>query len=126
MRPLLKPYITTLDYAFEFVNMLGDFVALLISIPIGYVTSWWNPTPTAFIEEVSPEAESEARPEKPSRQSSNGSAVGVRTRGMRQPSDGAGASERNAAAGPSRTARPNGYPQSRSESTFNQVRRLTG
>lgn len=112
--------------------MIGDFITLLISIPFGFVLSWWRPsapspeTSSPASESESAESSSESRAgrreleRKPVRQTSNGNAVGTRTRGVRQASDSS--TGRNSAAGPSRIGKPNGVPQSRSDSTVSQVR----
>ncbi|OCB85362.1 hypothetical protein A7U60_g7671 [Sanghuangporus baumii] len=134
MRPLVKPYVATLDYALELVHMLGDFITLLISIPFGFIINWWRPSASAP-ETSSPASESESAvssPEsqverhelerKPARQASNGNGIGTRTRGIRQASDGA--TGRDSVSGPSRIARPNGIPQSKSDVTVNQKHKI--
>ncbi|KAL5527737.1 hypothetical protein ACEPAG_6538 [Sanghuangporus baumii] len=134
MRPLVKPYVATLDYALELVHMLGDFITLLISIPLGFIINWWRPSASAP-ETSSPASESESaassaesqverheRERKPARQASNDNGVGMRKRGIRQASDGA--TGRSSTAGPSRIARPNGIPQSKSDVTVNQKHKI--
>ena len=41
IRPLLKPYVSTLDAVLSFVHNLGDFVLLILSLPFTSVISWW-------------------------------------------------------------------------------------
>ncbi|KAL5507906.1 hypothetical protein ACEPAH_5524 [Sanghuangporus vaninii] len=134
MRPLVKPYVATLDYALELVHMLGDFITLLISIPFGFIINWWFPSASAP-ETSSPASESESTaslPEsqverhelerKPARQASNGNGIGSRTRGIRLASDSA--TGKNSVSGPSSIARPNGIPQSKSDVTVNQKHKI--
>ncbi|EJD01528.1 uncharacterized protein FOMMEDRAFT_90004 [Fomitiporia mediterranea MF3/22] len=130
MRPLVKPYVATLDYALEHIAMIGDFVILVVSIPFGFVANWWRPAAPTYSETPTPVSETESsepaadatevrRERGTIRQVSNGSVVGTRTRGVRQASDSS--TGRNAAGGPSKIGRPNGFPHSRSDTTFNQV-----
>ncbi|KAL5487693.1 hypothetical protein ACEPAI_5801 [Sanghuangporus weigelae] len=134
MRPLVKPYVATLDYALELVHMLGDFITLLISIPFGFIINWWRPSVSApetssqasesesAASSPEPQVERHEHERKPARQASNDNGVGTRTRGIRQASDGA--TGRNSTAGPSRIARPNGIPQSKSDVTINQKHKI--
>jgi hypothetical protein len=41
IRPLLKPYVSTLDAVLGFVHNLGDFVLLILSLPFTAAISWW-------------------------------------------------------------------------------------
>ena len=41
IRPLLKPYVSTLDAILSFVHNLGDFVLLILSLPFTAAISWW-------------------------------------------------------------------------------------
>ena len=41
IRPLLKPYVSTLDAILGFVHNLGDFVLLILSLPFTAAISWW-------------------------------------------------------------------------------------
>ena len=41
IRPLLKPYVSTLDAVLSFVHNLGDFVLLILSLPFTAAISWW-------------------------------------------------------------------------------------
>jgi len=41
IRPLLKPYVSTLDAVLKFVHNLGDFVLLILSLPFSAAISWW-------------------------------------------------------------------------------------
>lgn len=118
MRPLVKPYVATLDWALDSGHLIGDFIALLISIPFGMIKSWWSPSSTQ--EETSTQTKeanvqsniSEPVVEEPPLQkpSQMANGVGLRTRGVRQASNGA-----SGKSNPSRVARPN-VPHSRSES----------
>ena len=40
MRPLIKPYVSTLDCLLDITHMLGDFVSLLIYVPISALLEW--------------------------------------------------------------------------------------
>lgn len=133
MRPLVKPYVATLDWALDSGHIFGDFLLLLISIPIGMVKNWWNPsaananvegseppTPENESTESLPEQTRQAartRVQRPS-QPINGNGIGLRTRGARQQASERAASTRN---GPVRVSRPN-VPMSKSDVTVNKVR----
>jgi hypothetical protein len=41
IRPLLKPYVSTLDAVLKFVHNLGDFILLILSLPFSAAISWW-------------------------------------------------------------------------------------
>ena len=41
IRPLIKPYVSTLDAVLNFVHNLGDFVLLILSLPFSAAISWW-------------------------------------------------------------------------------------
>jgi hypothetical protein len=41
IRPLLKPYVSTLDAVLNFVHNVGDFIILLLSLPFSAAISWW-------------------------------------------------------------------------------------
>lgn len=41
IRPLLKPYVSTLDAIFGFIHNLGDFMLLVLSLPFTAAISWW-------------------------------------------------------------------------------------
>ncbi|KAI0005094.1 hypothetical protein BJV74DRAFT_758530, partial [Russula compacta] len=41
IRPLLKPYVSTLDAVLNFVHNLGDFILLILSLPFSAAISWW-------------------------------------------------------------------------------------
>ncbi len=41
IRPLLKPYVSTLDAVLNFVHNLGDFILLVLSLPFSAAISWW-------------------------------------------------------------------------------------
>ncbi len=41
IRPLLKPYVSTLDAILGFIHNLGDFVLLVLSLPFTAAISWW-------------------------------------------------------------------------------------
>ncbi|KAI0797094.1 hypothetical protein C8Q75DRAFT_888171 [Abortiporus biennis] len=64
LRPLVKPYVTTLDALLEYVHSFGDFALLVASIPIGYVVGTYRRlTGTAGPEPVSQQSvESRGRP----------------------------------------------------------------
>lgn len=47
LRPLVKPYVTTLDALLDFSHSFGDFLLLLLSIPVNYVLSIFHRHPTA-------------------------------------------------------------------------------
>ncbi|KAI5120688.1 hypothetical protein M0805_006977 [Coniferiporia weirii] len=123
MKPLVKPYVTTLDWALELVQMIGDFVMLVISLPFTMVAEWWNPSASAAVapEPVEVAAEQQAERVHKPRQPSNGSTVELRKRGSRQASGGsAGRSD----AGSSRIPRPDGFPHSTSDTTMDQKHKI--
>ena len=121
MRPLIKPYVATLDWALDSGHLFGDFIVLLISIPIGMITNWWSPSShqeeTPIKEPDVPLDTSEAAAGEPSLQkpSQMTNGVGLRTRGARQASNGTSGKPN-----PSRVTRPN-VIYSRSESANLQV-----
>jgi hypothetical protein len=41
IRPLLRPYVSTLDALLTFVHHLGDFILLVLSLPFSAAISWW-------------------------------------------------------------------------------------
>ena len=41
IRPLLRPYVSTLDAVLAFVHHLGDFILLVLSLPFSAAVSWW-------------------------------------------------------------------------------------
>ncbi|KAI0254785.1 hypothetical protein BJV78DRAFT_1108824, partial [Lactifluus subvellereus] len=45
IRPVLKPYVSTLDAVLNFVHNLGDFILLILSLPFSAATSWWYGPP---------------------------------------------------------------------------------
>ncbi|KAH8118673.1 hypothetical protein DFH11DRAFT_1723536 [Phellopilus nigrolimitatus] len=120
MKPLVKPYVATLDWALDLLYIIGDFFYL----PVRLLMEWWYPpvmvkdTPdSGDIKATEQQAKETHKP----RQPSNGAGVGLRTRGVRQTSDGAAG--KNAKAGPSTVkpaARSNGIPHSRSDITSNK------
>ena len=132
MRPLVKPYVATLDWALDSGHIFGDFIILLISIPVTMVKNWWNPaaateaetesessTPASASTESLHEQAAQSqrtRVQRPT-QPVNGNGIALRTRGVRQQSSESGATMRNA---PVRVARPT-VPQSRSDATMNKV-----
>lgn len=44
LRPLIKPYVATLDWTLELVNILGDFLLLIITLPYHLSLEWWRPS----------------------------------------------------------------------------------
>ncbi|KAI0322466.1 hypothetical protein OF83DRAFT_1046952, partial [Amylostereum chailletii] len=42
IRPLLKPYVSTLDAVLDLIHSIGDFVLLVVSLPFQPLLSWWN------------------------------------------------------------------------------------
>ncbi|THH11896.1 hypothetical protein EW145_g324 [Phellinidium pouzarii] len=124
MRPLVKPYVATLDWALELIQMVGDFVMLILSLPFSTFSAWWKPA-TKNVDAPGPEEfiakqQSERAPK--SRIPSNGSTVDLRKRGSRHASNGLAV--QNAAAGPSKIARLNGFPHSKSDATANQKHKV--
>ncbi|KAJ7771017.1 hypothetical protein DFH07DRAFT_804519 [Mycena maculata] len=54
IRPLLKPYTSTLDAIFDIARMFGDIVFLLSTYPIHFVSTWWHDMfnrPESLVEE---------------------------------------------------------------------------
>ena len=62
MRPLIKPYVTTLDWALENMTMVGDFIILVLSLPFNMFWSWWKPS-EAGMETMVVDADEEETPE---------------------------------------------------------------
>ncbi|KAI0068741.1 hypothetical protein BV25DRAFT_1817654 [Artomyces pyxidatus] len=42
IRPLVKPYVATLDSVLDFIHNVGDFILLVLSLPFHGVWSWWH------------------------------------------------------------------------------------
>ncbi|KAI0053659.1 hypothetical protein FA95DRAFT_1478992, partial [Auriscalpium vulgare] len=42
IRPLIKPYVSTLDSILDFIHNIGDFILLVLSLPVHAVLSWWR------------------------------------------------------------------------------------
>ncbi|VDB90098.1 unnamed protein product [Peniophora sp. CBMAI 1063] len=55
IRPILKPYISTLDAILDIFHSVGDFVLLLVSIPFAPLLGWWRRRYPAVEEEDSDE-----------------------------------------------------------------------
>jgi hypothetical protein len=60
IRPLLKPYVSTIDAVLNFVHNLGDFILLILSLPFTAAISWWYGTSTDEDQAGLTEAESES------------------------------------------------------------------
>ena len=60
IRPLLKPYVSTLDAVLKFVHNLGDFILLILSLPFNSAISWWYGSPTDEDQAGLTEADSES------------------------------------------------------------------
>ena len=60
IRPLLKPYVSTLDAVLSFIHNLGDFILLLLSLPFNAAISWWYGSSTDEDQAGLTEAESES------------------------------------------------------------------
>ena len=60
IRPLLKPYVSTLDAVLKFVHNLGDFILLILSLPFSAAISWWYGPSTDEDQAGLTEAESES------------------------------------------------------------------
>jgi hypothetical protein len=63
IRPVLKPYTPTIDFILEHTASVGDFIALLLSIPVDLISPYL-PKFTPRIEEVS----EEPSPDRPPRE----------------------------------------------------------
>lgn len=127
LRPLIKPYVSTLDWSLDLVSTLGDFLLLIIALPYNILVEWWRPS---VPEELRQHATAGARQEIPSsrrvtrsRNSSNGDTVapskdvvGVRTRSSRQ--NLSTRTPYSGPAGPSKpvsTAKQDGHARTRSD-----------
>ncbi|ETW84078.1 hypothetical protein HETIRDRAFT_242682, partial [Heterobasidion irregulare TC 32-1] len=42
IRPLIKPYVATLDSILDLIHNIGDFVLLVVSIPLYPIISWYR------------------------------------------------------------------------------------
>jgi len=60
IRPLLKPYVATLDAVLSFIHNLGDFILLLLSLPFNAAISWWYGSSTDEDQAGLTEADSES------------------------------------------------------------------
>ncbi|KAI0304004.1 hypothetical protein BC826DRAFT_206168 [Russula brevipes] len=52
IRPLLKPYVSTLDAVLGFVHNVGDFILLVLSLPFSAAISWWYGSPADEAEDL--------------------------------------------------------------------------
>lgn len=43
LRPLIKPYVTTLDWSLDSISTLGDFLLLIVALPYNLFMEWWKP-----------------------------------------------------------------------------------
>lgn len=60
IRPILKPYVSTLDAVLSFIHNLGDFILLLLSLPFNAAISWWYGSSTDEDQSGLTEADSES------------------------------------------------------------------
>lgn len=126
LRPLIKPYVATLDYALDLLHGLGDFMMLVLSLPYHLLMDWWHPKQRHLVDSDSSDSNQDepldaAASSIPVGAYGNANLVGVRTRRSRPMSR----PQTNAVAGPSNsysTSRTNNIVPSRSDPTVKAVR----
>ncbi|KLO19945.1 hypothetical protein SCHPADRAFT_817421 [Schizopora paradoxa] len=125
LRPLIKPYVATLDYALDLLHGLGDFMLLVLSLPYHLLMDWWHPKQSHQVDSDSSDSNQDdpldaGIPSVPVGSSGGQNTVGVRTRRSRPTSR----PQSNAIAGPSSTrstSRTNNIVPSKSDPTVQAV-----
>ena len=125
LRPLIKPYVTTLDWSLDLTSLVGDFLLLVATLPYNLFMEWWKPPVTDTSTQEAPATsarQQEPRPKVVRSRNPSGSEItpsnstAVRSRSSRQ-SAGTKISQ-NGARGVSRAssaAKQNGHSRVGSE-----------